>query len=684
MRTLITRAPFSCSKCGSRQTVHFPDGISTPPTRCISNGCRSRKFTEDRDGAQGVDVQRVRLQELPGRNASGPMMRIGGDAGMQGGEEGDIMARTLDVELTGSLCDALAAGDAATVTGIVHALADGAAPSAGHPAGGAAAGKQKADERAAATFVLHINAVSLVRSRRERSHSLGEALEDTRLVVSGPPACVMTHARHNETAPRGGEQAGGPRLNIGAPFNDTQLAFVAHFAAVAASETGPTSCGAWRLLTQSLCPSIHGHEASKAGLILALLGGTRPPAIGHGGIDGHSMSLRHDIHVLLVGDPGVGKSQLLGAVAAASPRGIYVSGPGATSVGLTASVGRDPATGGPCLEAGACALASGGTVCVDELDKLPKVQHGALLEVMEQGTVSVAKAGVTASMDARCSVVAAANPAGGRYNPANTLAENLRLSAALLSRFSLVFLLVDQHDAQHDADMAASVVATHQGTAAGPPTRRPRLHGPAQQPGQTAPLRSRLGARPDDEPVPMPLLRKYIEYARAYARPLMTAEAEAVIVEFYLTLRSRCARVPGSLPVTVRTLEALVCLSEARARCDLREAVSAQDAADVVELMRLALPDTFTGDGMPGAYGGGGRAGGSFRGLKGEPARLLAALTAEAITKDGGYLSYGEIVAVADRIQINVPDLTAVVDKLNYDGDLLKHGRLYSVRGAAA
>lgn len=186
-------------------------------------------------------------------------------------------------------------------------------------------------------------------------------------------------------------------------------------------------------------------------------------------------------------------------------------------------------------------------------------------------------------------------------------------------------------------------------------------------------------ARHGDEPVPMPLLRKYIEYARTYARPVMTAEAEEVVVDFYVTLRARCARTPGCLPVTVRTLEALARLCEARARCDLRDAVTAQDAGDVVELMRLGLGDTFTGASLPGAFGGGRAA--TFSGLKGEPARLLAAIAAEAGTKEGGYLSYGEIVAVADRIQCNVPDLMAAVEKLNYDGDLLKRGRLYTVRG---
>ena len=481
---MVTRAPFTCTKCGARQLVTFPDGIPTPPSRCISDGCRGRKFVEERDGAQGVDMQRVRLQELPGRMGTGPMLRVGDHPHPHGEEataEEDVMARTLDVELTASLCDALSAGDVVSVTGIVQALADGTAPSAASAPGGNSGGgghgghgggaKPKADDRAAATYVLHIQAVGLVRSRREAAHRGGESLDDTRLVMSGPPAYV-THARRDNSA--GGSLSGGvPAAGLVAPFTDAQLAFVAHFATVAASEAGPGSCGAWRLLTQSLCPGIHGLDAAKAGLILALLGGTPLPPPPAGGEP--VMALRHDIHVLLVGDPGVGKSQLLGAAASASPRGVYVSGPGSTAVGLTAAVGRDPATGAPCLEAGACALASGGTVCVDELDKLPKAQHGALLEVMEQGTVSVAKAGVTASMDARCAVVAAANPGGGRYSHALTLAENLKLSPALLSRFDLVFLLVDQHDAGQDAAMAASMMAAHsQGG------QRPRLQGPTQ------------------------------------------------------------------------------------------------------------------------------------------------------------------------------------------------------------
>jgi DNA helicase MCM8 len=507
VRTLVTRAPFSCSKCGARQLVHLPDGIPTPPAKCISDGCRGRKFVEERDGAQGVDLQRVRLQELPGRMGTGPMLRVGDHAPPHGGllgdggtSEEDVMARTLDVELTAALCDALSAGDVVNVTGIVQALADGTVPSASAPAGASGGGgpsggaRPKADDRAAATYVLHIHAVGLVRSRREAAHRGGESLDDTRLVMSGPPACVMHARRDNGGGSSSAAGCGVPAAGLVAPFSDAQLAFVAHFATVAASEAGPSSCGAWRLLTQSLCPGIHGLDAAKAGLVLALLGGTPLPPPPPGGDP--VMSLRHDIHVLLVGDPGVGKSQLLSAAAAASPRGVYVSGPGATAVGLTAAVGRDPATGAPCLEAGACALASGGTVCVDELDKLPKAQHGALLEVMEQGTVSVAKAGVTASMDARCSVVAAANPGGGRYSHALTLAENLKLSPALLSRFDLVFLLVDQHDCGQDAAMAASVMAAHQQTG-----QRPRLQGPTQlralpavasQAEQQAPLTARL------------------------------------------------------------------------------------------------------------------------------------------------------------------------------------------------
>ncbi|KAG6458718.1 hypothetical protein O3G_MSEX011010 [Manduca sexta] len=189
----------------------------------------------------------------------------------------------------------------------------------------------------------------------------------------------------------------------------------------------------FRLLVHSLCPTIFGHEPVKAGLILGMIGGTE-----------NENGSRSNPHILVVGDPGLGKSQLLQAAAHAAPRGVYVCGASASAGGLTVALGRE-AGGDFALEAGALVLADKGVCCIDELDKMT-AYHSSLLEAMEQRRVSVAKGGVVCSLAARATVLAAANPAAGSYNRAKTVAENLKLNSALLSRFDLVFILLDKPD----------------------------------------------------------------------------------------------------------------------------------------------------------------------------------------------------------------------------------------------
>ena len=199
----------------------------------------------------------------------------------------------------------------------------------------------------------------------------------------------------------------------------------------------------FRHLVHALAPSIYGNEMVKAAIVLALFGGVGAGdgGAGGGGFDGgggtESLSRpdarRSDVHVLLCGDPGLGKSQLLQAAAGCSPRGLYVCASGGSAAGLTAAVGRDALTGAPTLEAGALALADRGMVCLDELDKMG-ADHGALLGALEGQEVAVAKAGLVARLPARTAVLAAANPAGGSFDARRTVAENLRLPGALLSR----------------------------------------------------------------------------------------------------------------------------------------------------------------------------------------------------------------------------------------------------------
>ena len=209
-----------------------------------------------------------------------------------------------------------------------------------------------------------------------------------------------------------------------------------------------------RLQARSIAPEIYGHEDVKKALLLLLVGGSSR-ALPDG------MRIRGDVHVCLMGDPGVAKSQLLKHIAALAPRGVYTTGKGSSGVGLTAAVVRDTMTNEFMLEGGALVLADMGICAIDEFDKMEESDRTAIHEVMEQQTVSIAKAGITTTLNARTAVLAAANPAGGRYNTSWSPQENINLPAALLSRFDLLWLILDRPDAAADKELAQHVLHVH-------------------------------------------------------------------------------------------------------------------------------------------------------------------------------------------------------------------------------
>jgi replicative DNA helicase Mcm len=324
----------------------------------------------------------------------------------------------------------------------------------------------------------------------------------------------------------------------------------------------------------SLAPTIKGMEEEKEAIALQLFGGVEKRHA-----DG--IRIRGDIHVLLVGDPGTAKSQLLRYIADVAPRGIYTSGKGATAAGLTAAAVKDDFAGGRwVLEAGMLVLADGGMAIVDELDKMTPEDRSAMHEALEQQTVSIAKAGITATLNARCPVLAAANPKWGRFNPDKGIAEQLDLPPTLLSRFDVIYSIKDRPEEKRDRFLANRILLSHQqGAAMAAMTK-------------DSPLPPWEGA-----PFPPDLLRKYIAYARRNIRPVLSNESLRILEDFYVRVRKQGEEPDAPVPITARQLEALVRLSEAAARARLSNIVSVEDAQRATRIVEGFLARVTTTEG---------------------------------------------------------------------------------------
>ncbi|XP_045612321.2 DNA helicase MCM8 [Procambarus clarkii] len=428
----------------------------------------------------------------------------------------------------------------------------------------------------------------------------------------------------------------------------------------------------FKLLVGSLCPAIYGHELVKAGLILCLFGGCTK--CGH-----DRVPVRGDPHILVVGDPGLGKSQMLQACANVAPRGVYVCGNTTTTSGLTVTLCREGGSGDYALEGGALVLADQGACCIDEFDKMSN-QHQALLEAMEQQCISIAKAGIVCSLPARTSILAAANPVGGHYNKAKTVSENLKMNSALLSRFDLVFILLDKPDEELDCLLSEHVMALHSGTGG----KAGEVHGRGKIRKQDLldtssildgdkSLRECLKYRSDEpfDPVPHQLMRKYICYSRKYVQPRLTPGAAKVLQQFYLDLRHR-HQSTNSTPITTRQLESLIRLTEARARCVLREEATEDDARDVVEIMRFSMMDTFSDefgllDFQRSQHGSGSS-------NRAQMKKFVAVLQKMSDKTYKSMFSIDEMRQLARQANVQVGDFGDFIASLNHQGYLLKKG----------
>jgi len=392
-------------------------------------------------------------------------------------------------------------------------------------------------------------------------------------------------------------------------------------------------------LVGSIAPSIYGHNKIKEALVLQLMGGvskTRDDGV----------RSRGDIHILLVGDPGSGKSQLLKRATVVAPKARYVSGKGVSGAGLTATVVKDEFLRGWALEAGTLVLASEGIACIDEMDKMSVEDRSAMHEALEQQTVSISKANVQATLIARTTVLAAANPKLGRFDPYGLLADQINLPPALINRFDLIFPVRDLPNKIKDEKLATHILSLHQD---------PKIQ---------------------KTDIDTDLIRNYISYAKQNINPELTDEALEEIKRYYIEMRSKGTTEDGkitSIPISPRQLEALVRLAEAAARTRLSKKVTKKDAQRSISLVHYCLKqvgmDTETGEFDIDRISTGVTA--SQR----NKIHVIKEIISELEEKTGKVIPLDEIIESAKLKKISEADAEEIIEKLKRSGDLFEPKR---------